>query len=446
MIVLLKILQVVLALGILIIIHESGHYFFAKIFHIKVEKFYLFFDAGGFRLFSTKNNKLLRRLFPRLKDAETDYGIGWLPLGGYCKICGMVDESLDTKMLESEPEPWEFRAHPAWQRLLVLFGGVFFNFLLAIAVYAGLLAANGRTYIANEGNSIYTNEVSEELGFRTGDKILRFDDYEPEDFGMLQPDLARRCPRTATVLRGNDTVTLYIDNSLIGKVLKSPGVFSLAVPFVIDTLAEDSPNAGCALKHGDELLSVNGSPVGYVQDSKSLLMENASSAVDAKVLRGKDTLEMKLRVDSLGRIGVYTLIPGVRTREYTLLSAIPAGISMTFSNIGGYVRDLKLVFNPSTEAYKSLGSFISIGRVFPSVWDWAAFFSILALLSIMLGVMNLIPIPGLDGGHILFTLYEMITGRKPSDRFLIIMQYIGMALLILLMLLAFGNDITSLFR
>lgn len=447
MTVLIKTLQVLLALSILIVVHEFGHYLFAKLFRIRVDKFYLFFDVGGVRLFSTKHNKFIRKIFPRLKDADTDYGIGWLPLGGYCKIAGMVDESMDMSEIASEPKADEFRMHPAWQRLLVICGGVLFNFIFAIIVYIGLVAAAGQTYISNEDNCIYTDELGERMGFRTGDRILSFDDYVPENFGMLQAELARRSPRSAKVLRGGDTVVLYIDHSLIGQVLGSSGIFSLAVPFVVDTILPSSPNCLAGLKRGDRIVAVNGIEVPFVQDSRAVLKNLADSTVTASVLReGSALLEIPLQVDSAGLLGISLQIPGIRTREYTLLEAVPEGFRQTFSNIGGYLRDLKLVFTPSTGAYKSVGSFISIGRVFPSSWDWFSFLSILALLSIMLGVMNLIPIPGLDGGHILIIVFEMLTSRKPSERFLVVTQMIGMVLLIMLMFLAFGNDISGLMR
>jgi len=447
MTVLIKTLQVILALGILIVVHEFGHYLFAKLFRIRVDKFYLFFDVGGVRLFSTKHNKFLGRIFPRLKDAETDYGIGWLPLGGYCKIAGMVDESMDMKQLAQEPKPDEFRTHPAWQRLLVMAGGVLFNFIFAIIVYIGLVAINGQAYISNEDNCIYTNELGEKMGFRSGDRILSFDDFVPENFGMLQADLARRGPRTTKVLRGSDTLVLYIDHSLMGEVLNSPGIFSLAIPFVVDSVMSSSQNLGSGLQKGDRITAINGIEVPFVQDSKPVLRRFKDSLVTASIIR-KDGLQMNipLQVDSAGLLGISLQIPGIKTREYTLLEAIPEGFNQTFSNIGGYLRDLKLVFTPSTGAYKSVGSFISIGRVFPSAWDWVSFFSILALLSIMLGVMNLIPIPGLDGGHIVITVFEMITGHKPSERFLAVTQMIGMALLVMLMFLAFGNDISGLMK
>ena len=446
MTVLLKTLQVLLALSVLIFVHELGHYTFARLFHIRVDKFYLFFDIGGKRLFSTRHNRLLNRLFPRLKDASTDYGIGWLPLGGYCKISGMVDESLDTEQLKKAPEPWEFRSHPAWQRLLVMLGGVLFNFIFAIIVYIGLLAHNGTSYIANEESCIYTNALGEQMGFRSGDRILSFDDYVPENFSMLQADLVRRAPSVAKVLRnGRDTVILYVDHSLTGELLNTAGVFDLAIPFVVDTIPAGTPNDGLLVR-GDRILSIEGREVPFVQDSRKLLKQYRSMTVTADVCRAGDTLSVPLQVDSSGLLGVYPVIGGIRTKEYTLLEAIPAGVSLTFSNISSYLKDLKLVFQPSTGAYKSVGSFIAIGQVFPSTWDWTAFFSILALLSIVLGVMNLLPIPGLDGGHALITLYEMITGRKPSDRFLYIAQIIGMALLVMLMFLAFGNDIARLIK
>lgn len=446
MIALIKTLQLILALAILIVVHEFGHYLFSKLFHIRVDKFYLFFDVGGFRLFSTKHNKLLTKLFPKLKDAETDYGIGWLPLGGYCKIAGMVDESMDKEQLAAEPKEWEFRTHPAWQRILVLAGGVLFNFIFAICVYIGLLHHNGKSYVACEGNKIYAGALAQEMGFRTGDEVLYFDDYAPENFGMLQIDLARRAPRVARVLRDDDTTTLYIDHALIGKILQEKDMFSLALPFVVDTLLPDSQNIGAGLARGDRILSLDGNAVPYVQTSRELLQNYKGKQVDAIVLRGQDSLRMVLQVDTAGLLGIYPQLPGLRTKEYNLIQAIPAGFAMTFSNIGGYVRDLKLVFTPSTGAYKNVGSFIAIGQVMPSAWDWTAFCSILAILSIMLGVMNLIPIPGLDGGHIVITLVEMITGKQPSEKLLTVLQTIGMILLILLMLLAFGNDITRLIK
>ena len=440
-----KILQVVLALSVLIIIHEFGHFSFAKMFGIKVDKFFLFFDAGGFKLFSTKG-KWFTRLFPKAKDWETEYGIGWLPLGGYCKICGMIDESMDTEALKKDPQPWEFRTKKAWQRLLVMAGGVLYNFIFAILTYIGIMAIWGSAYISNEGSQIYTNELGVELGFRNGDHIIRMDDYVPENFGMLQADLARRNVGKVTLLRDKDTVDLYIDRSMIGEVLNTPGLFDLAVPFVIDSVMSASANSSAGLLHGDRIVALDSIRTPFVQDSRKYLSQTSGESVTATILRGDDTLSIPLQVDTAGRIGVFMQIPGMTTKEYSLAEAVPAGIKLTFSTIGGYLRDLRLVASPSTEAYKSVGSFISIGQVFPSTWDWYRFLNILALLSIMLGVMNLLPIPALDGGHIVFCLYEMLTGRKPSDRFLEAAQIIGMILLLLLMVLAFGNDIARLIR
>ena len=434
MIVILKILQVLLALSILILIHELGHFCFAKLFKIRVEKFYLFFDVK-FALFKFKP-----------KNSDTEYGIGWLPLGGYCKIAGMIDESMDTEALKSEPKPWEFRSKPAWQRLLVMAGGVLFNFIFAILVYIGLMAGWGESYISNEGNSIYVNELAYDMGFRNGDRILKIDDTEPERFEMLQADMIRKTADKATVLRDGDTLDIYIDHSKIGDMLNSAGMFSLAMPFVIDTVPATSVNSGSGLRGGDRIIAIDGMEVDYVQDSKKILQEKAGTGITAEIVRGADTLAMPLQVDTSGLLGVYTRIPGIKTKEYSLLSAIPAGIKHTFSTIGGYVQDLKLVFTPSTEAYKSVGSFIAIGQIFPEAWDWYRFLNILALLSIMLGVMNLLPIPALDGGHIVFTIYEMITGKKPSDRFLAGAQVVGMILLIAIMILAFGNDIGRLLK
>ena len=424
MIILVKTLQVILALSVLIIIHEFGHFMWARIFGIRVEKFYLFFDFGGVRL-------------AHWKWGETEFGIGWFPLGGYCKIAGMVDESMDLDQLKKEPQPWEFRSHKAWHRLLVLAGGVLNNFIFAIICYMAIMGIWGQSYISNQGTKILASELAQEMGFRTGDEILSFDDYVPDNFGMLQADLARRNVQIATVLRGADTVRIYIDHSLIGEVLNTPYMFDLALPFVIDSVA----NSASPLLRGDHVVAFDGKPVEYVHEAREVLAGLAGREVEATVLRGADTLDVPLQVDSAGMIGVVLKMPDIKKLNYSFLQAIPAGWKYTWETVGGYLRDLRLLAQPSSGAYKSVGSFIAIGSVFPATWDWYQFLSILALLSIMLAVMNLIPIPGLDGGHIMFVLYEMISGRKPSEKFLTIMQMIGLVLIAALMVLAFGNDI-----
>lgn len=445
MVALIKTIQVILALSILILVHEAGHFFFAKIFGIRVDKFFLFFDAGDFKLLSTKSG-WFARLFPKAKKWETEYGIGWLPLGGYCKIAGMIDESMDTDHLATEPQPWEFRSKSAWKRLFVMAGGVLFNFIFAIMAYTGILSKWGESYISNDENYIYVNELAYDMGFRNGDRILSFDDFIPENFGMLQAHLARESASKVSVLRGKDTINIYIDHNRMGEVLNSPGMFDLAREFIVDRIPETSLNYSAGLQTDDRIISIDSLSVRFVQDAEDILKGKAGSHVETQILRGADTLSVPLQVDTLGRFGIFTKINGIKTKEYSFISAIPAGFNRTFSTIGGYLKDLKLVFTPSTEAYKSVGSFIAMGQIFPSTWDWFSFLNILALLSVMLGVMNLIPIPALDGGHIVFTLYEMLTGRKPSDKFLYVMQIIGMLLIFGLMFLAFGNDIARLLR
>lgn len=442
---LIKIIQVILALSVLIVFHELGHFTFARLFRIRVDKFFLFFDAGGFKLLSTKEG-WFSKIFPGLRNKETEYGIGWLPLGGYCKINGMIDESMDTEFLKNDPQPWEFRTKPAWQRLLVMAGGVLYNFILAIILYISILGIWGETYLSNNETRIYASELAYDMGFRTGDRILMLDDYVPEDFSMLQADIARRQVRQAIVLRGADTVTIYMDQSRIPEILNTPNMFQIAVPFIVDTIPEDSPNFGCGLIKGDRIVSVCGQPIEFVQESRDILINHKGESVPVIAVRGADSLATTMNVDTTGVAGIYAQIPGIKQKNYGVAEAIPAGVRMTFTTIGGYLQDLKMVATPSTGAYKSVGSFVAIGQAFPAVWDWLSFLQMLAILSIMLGVMNLIPIPGLDGGHIIFTLYEMVTGRKPSDKFLAIAQMIGFVLLIGLMMLAFGNDIGRLMR
>lgn len=430
MVILIKIFQVILALSTLIIVHEFGHFLWARIFKIRVEKFYLFFDVGG-------------KALARWKWGETEFGIGWLPFGGYCKVSGMVDESLDVKSLNQEPKPWEFRSKPAWQRLFVMAGGVVNNFIFAILLYISIMAIWGQRYISNQDSHIYVNELAHEMGFRTGDQILSFDDYSPENFAMLQADLARRDVHKATVLRNGDTVELYIDQAMIGDVLQSPLMFDLAVPFIIDSVSQAGPNRYSELTRGDKVIAINDEPVEWLQDSRNVLEKLKNQEVLAQVIRGADTLSVPVKVDSAGMMGVYMApLTNIKSKEYSLLEAIPAGLKLTGENISGYLQDLKLLVTPSSGAYKSVGSFIAIGEAFPDTWNWYQFINLLALLSIMLGVINLVPIPGLDGGHIFFTLYEIISGHKPSEKFLIVAQLIGMALIFALMFLAIGNDIT----
>ena len=435
MVILIKILQVIVALSLLVFIHELGHFAWAKLFHIKVEKFYLFFDIGG-------------KAIAKWKWGETEFGIGWLPLGGYCKIAGMVDESMDMEQLKSEPKAWEFRTHPAWQRLLVMAGGVLNNFIFAFLTYICIMWIWGQSYIDNANSNIYVNDLAYEMGFRNGDRILKFDDYSPRNFGMLQTDLARRDVRVATVLRGTDTLELYIDHAMMGQVLNSPMMFDLAIPFVVDSVSSSGPNSQGQLRRNDRVIAFAGEKVDYLQDSRKVLEAYRGQDIEASVVRGADTLLLPVRVDSSALIGVYMQMPDqiVKVRHYGALDGVGAGLKYGAQTIGGYIQDLKLLFTPSSQAYKSVGSFIAIGEVFPSDWDAHQFLSILALLSIILAVMNLLPIPALDGGHILFLLIEMITGRKPSDKVLAVAQVIGMVFIFALMFLAIGNDIGRLLR
>ena len=435
MVILIKILQVIVALSLLVFIHELGHFAWAKLFHIKVEKFYLFFDIGG-------------KAIAKWKWGETEFGIGWLPLGGYCKIAGMVDESMDMEQLKSEPKAWEFRTHPAWQRLLVMAGGVLNNFIFAFLTYICIMWIWGQSYIDNANSNIYVNDLAYEMGFRNGDRILKFDDYSPRNFGMLQADLARRDVRVATVLRGTDTLELYIDHAMMGQVLNSPMMFDLAIPFVVDSVSSSGPNSQGQLRRNDRVIAFAGEKVDYLQDSRKVLEAYRGQDIEASVVRGADTLLLPVRVDSSALIGVYMQMPNqiVKVRHYGALDGVGAGLKYGAQTIGGYIQDLKLLFTPSSQAYKSVGSFIAIGEVFPSDWDAHQFLSILALLSIVLAVMNLLPIPALDGGHILFLLIEMITGRKPSDKVLAVAQVIGMVFIFALMFLAIGNDIGRLLR
>ena len=440
--ILIRVVQLILILSILIFVHESGHFLFARLFKIKVEKFYLFFDPK-FALFRYKP-----------KNSDTEYGIGWIPLGGYCKIAGMVDESMDKESMKKPPQPWEFRSKPAWQRLLVLFGGVLFNFILAIIVYGCTLYTWGESYIRNEDAvyGIYAGRLAQETGFRHGDKIIAFDGVPTTDFAQLQIDMVRSQAETATVIRDDDTITIKIDQSLLPQMLNTPNMFSLSIPFQIYSVPDTSVNIAAGLMRGDILEQVDSLKLkGGLFEAKSYFASVKGQNVDAVFRRGQDTLHKTLQINPEGYAEV---IPNgaiadfiqITEKDYSLMQCMGAGARKAATTLSNYLQELKLVANPETEAYKSVGSFIRIGQILPPMWNWMAFWNILAFLSVMLAVLNVLPIPALDGGHIVFTLFEMITGKKPRDKVLEVAQIIGMAILLGIMVLAFSNDIIMLFN
>lgn len=456
MIIFLKVIQVILALSILVLVHEFGHFFFARLFKIKVEKFYLFFDAG-FALLRWKPKK-----------SDTEYGIGWLPFGGYCKIAGMIDESMDKEQLKKDPQPWEFRAHPAWQRFFVLFGGVFFNLILAIIIYSGILFTKGEEYVKNSDitTGIVVNDLGREIGFQNGDKVLKLDGKEIETLNDLRITLITDRAKNATIDRNGEIITINIDEQYFPAILNSPDLFDYGIPFVIDSIPATSQNYQSGLKKGDKIIGV-ATTNKFSQDStsepemistkfytevKDFISNHKNQTILATVEDScSQVRNVNLSVDNDGLIGIFmdgnlSHYYNITHKEYSFFAAIPAGIKRAGEQIVSYWKQLKLIFSPKTKAYKSVGSFIAIGSIFPSSWDWLAFWSITAFLSIMLAVLNILPIPALDGGHILFTLYEMITGKKPSDKFLMVAQTIGMIFLIALMILAFGNDIFRLIK
>lgn len=439
MAVLIKIIQVILALSLLVIVHEFGHFIFARIFKIRVEKFYLFFPPAIIKF--------------KPKNSDTEFGIGSIPVGGFCKISGMIDESMDKEQMKRDPEPWEFRTRPAWQRLLVMSGGVLMNMILAVVIYIGVLFTWGEEYLKTE-NAIYgveVNELSEEIGFRSGDKLLAFDgEAVPENFAELQVYLVRNRVGSVTLLRGDDTVEVKIDPLYIPAMLNTPGMFTLRAPIAVGGFPDSSINASSGMVPGDKFVKVGEKDVRFYRELQDALKPLAGGETVLTFSREGELVALPAKVDSSGKLEIF--LSGdisefdITRKEYSFFSAIPAGVRQVGEMIGNYVRELGLIFSPETEAYKSVGSFIAIGSVFPSQWNWQIFWNITALLSIMLAVMNLLPIPALDGGHIVFTIYEMITGKKPSDKFMMAAQSIGMLFLLVLMVFAFGNDIMRLLR
>ena len=433
-----KVLQFFMSLSLLVAIHEFGHFIMARVFKIRVEKFYIFFDPW-FSLF-------------KWKRGDTEYGVGWLPLGGYVKIAGMIDESMDLEQMQAPVQPYEFRAKPAWQRFMVMIAGVVMNILLAMMIYTGIRYAYGESYMANEDVKwgYVFNESAERMGFRDGDKFVSIDGEAIDDVNEVRSKLLlTKEDRHVVVDRAGEQVAFTIPFEQMLEMRRNreyEDLYALRLPFFIDSLASASAiDAG--LQVGDQVVALNGEEAIGVQEITDKLQQHKSDTVTLTVLRSGVANELVVPINEEGKMGV--MFKGdvfqPRTRTFTLLQAIPAGVSLALETVADYWQQLKLIFQPKTKMYEELGGFIAIGNIFPSEWNWLQFWTMTAFLSVILAVMNILPIPGLDGGHALFTLWEMITGRKPSDKFLEVMQYIGFAILFALLIYANGNDIYRLF-
>jgi regulator of sigma E protease len=446
--ILIKASQFILSLSLLIVLHEMGHFIPAKLFKTRVEKFYLFFDYK----FSLIKKKI----------GDTVYGIGWIPLGGYVKISGMIDESMDTEQMQQPAQPWEFRSKPAWQRLIIMLGGVFVNFVLGIFIYIMLMYAYGEEYLPNNNvkDGVWVQDsLATNLGLQTGDKILTVDGEKIKKFSGLTLEFING--NRFEIERNGETIEKEIPTNFISQLMdrgKDAGPFLYPrYPFAIGKISEDSPNMNSELKAKDIVTSINGTPLKYYDEAEAILANYKGEEVSATVLREGKTKEISLQITDEGKMGVlFSALPfkdlerlgyyNLANIEYSFAEAIPAGWNKSWKTLTDYVKQLKKIFNPSTGAYKGLGGFISIGSIFPDEWSAESFWNITAFLSIMLGFMNLLPIPALDGGHVVFTLWEMITGKKPGDKFLEYAQLVGFVLLIALLLFANGNDIFRLFK
>ena len=463
---LIRLLQFMLAIGLLVLLHEGGHFFFAKLFGVRVDKFYLFFDPSIW-----KWDGSLFKFKP--KGSDTQYGVGWLPLGGYCKIAGMIDESFDTEQMKQPEQPWEFRAKPAWQRLLIMIGGVLVNFLLALFIYSMILFHWGDTYIPVKDMSLGMkfNTEAKALGFEDGDILIGTDKGEFKDFSAdLYRDLSEAY--SVDLIRDGKKMTLRLPGNLnlLGMLKAEPSFVRPLIPAEVDSVMADSPAASIGLQKGDKIVAINDKAIdsyneftdqlGVLEDMMTAALtkedslkvrtvnivvsrneeggmrnENTSAAEKRDTFSVVLTPELKLGFYVKSLAGLYEPY----TREYGFFESIPAGIKYGWNVLAGYVGDMKYVF--TADGAKSLGGFGAIGSLFPPMWDWYLFWKMTAFLSIILAFMNILPIPALDGGHVLFLVYEMITRRKPSETFMIRAEYVGFGILILLMVVANLNDI-----
>ncbi|NLF41395.1 MAG: RIP metalloprotease RseP [Bacteroidales bacterium] len=438
--ILIKTLQFLLSLSILVFVHECGHFVAARLFKTRVEKFYLFFNPW-FSLF-------------KFKRGDTEYGVGWLPLGGYVKISGMIDESMDKEQMQQEPQPWEFRSKPAWQRLIIMIGGVSVNLIFAVFIYIFMLFLLGESYLPakNVKYGIVADSLAVDMGLRTGDKIIKLDGSEVDDFMDITKDIILKDVKTITVERDSSIIDVKVPDGYIGKMLSNQkGKFiGVRYPFIVQGFLDESIAQKAGITDGDHIVGIDTIETWSFDEFRMKISDFAGDSATIWVVRAGQRLGFDLLIPENATLGVYVKplneLLEFGKHEYSFLQAIPAGFVKTYETTVDYLKQLKLLFRKEVKATESLGGFISIGKIFSSTWDWVHFWSITAFLSIILAVMNLLPIPALDGGHVMFLMYEIITGRKPSDKFLEYAQMVGMILLLALLVFANGNDIIRLFK
>jgi len=430
--------QLILSLSILVLLHEFGHYFPAKWFGCRVEKFYLFFDPY-FSLF-------------KKQIGETEWGIGWLPLGGYCKISGMVDESMDMEVLKEEPKEWEFRSKPAWQRLIIMLGGVTINFILGFLIFAGMLWYWGTETLPSENAvyGIYAEDLGKQYGLRNGDHVLAIDTVQLKTFGdvAVKEEILFNAARTLTIRRDGQEMKILLPDSLqrnlTKEAYKDKRFYSLPLLTVIDSIDKKTAADSSDLRKGDKVLAVNDIPIQWFQDLSKELKNYKGKPVRLTVQRADQTISIPINLPNSGQLGVRTFVDGYYDfvqEEYTLSEAIPKGLDNGLTALADQGRAVKQMISGNIDASDSVGSFITIGKAFGGVWNWQRFWKLTGLLSLILAVMNLLPIPALDGGHVMFLLYEVVTGRTPSDKFLQVATTIGFVLVLALMAFAILNDI-----
>jgi regulator of sigma E protease len=437
--ILIQIAQLILSLSILVVLHELGHFIPAKLFKTRVEKFYLFFDPW----FSVVKKKI----------GETEYGIGWVPLGGYVKISGMIDESMDTEQMKQPAQPWEFRSKPAWQRLIIMLGGVTVNLILAAFIYAMLLWSHGERSIpmSNAQYGFVADDLAQSIGIKTGDHIIGYDHKHTFDEASapVVKDLLLDNASTLQIVRDGQAMDIAIPQRVYKELIESEGkkggFVSLAFPADIDTIYPESPLRSTAALKGDRVVAMNGVPIQFFSEMSTQLRHSIGKQIPMSLVRGADTIAVSILVPATGKLAIGSRDLDkyfeVQHTTYSFLGSFPAGVRSAWHQLRDYVKQFRIMFNPQLKAYKQVGGFARITSLFPTHWDWTAFWMLTAFLSIMLAFINVLPIPALDGGHAMFTIYEMISGRKPTEKFLERAQIVGFVLILSLMIFANGNDL-----